>query len=273
MQFEYMDELAALFFLGVPITIGLLICLVALGIAWGGRRVGMLFGMAGGLVGLTGLLLTSPQLWWVAIVPLGFGAAAVRTWYKHDGPVTARRLRFDLRGMFVLILLLTLMLAGAMSEYHQTRIEKEVVAKLEALSDVSVSWRFDRVHQVVWFSPLTLDDFDRAADGLQQLSQLHSLQIAAENLPGTIIKRVGRLTTLRNLYLQTLTVTDNDLRPLANLANLEYLELDASQLTDAGLLHLRGLKRLRALYLYGDDQITPAARARLRAGLPRLDHP
>ena len=73
-HFAFLDEaLAPHFFLAVPIALGLLIAIVAFGIAWGGRRVGMLFGvlaLVGGLVGLGGLLLTAPQLWWIAVIPI-----------------------------------------------------------------------------------------------------------------------------------------------------------------------------------------------------------
>ena len=259
----------ALLFMGVPMAVGLLACLVSLGIAWGRRRVGMLFGMCG----LVGLLLTSPQLWWVTIAPLGLGATALRTWYSHDGSLTGRRMRFDLRRMFVLILLLSFMLGGTTSEYRQTQIEREVATKLDSLSSsITVSWRLDRVNFLNFHSP-SLDEFERSADALQQLSQLHSLQVSTHNFPGSILERVGQLTTLRTLWLQTLTVTDNDLRPLANLHNLESLELDTSKLTDDGLVHLQGLKRLRVLNLYGADKVTPAAMAKLRAGLPRLEEP
>lgn len=272
------EALAPYFFLAVPITLGLLIAIVAFGIAWGGRRVGMLFGvlaLIGVLVGLGGLLLTAPQLWWIAVFPIGLSAGAVRAWYRHSGPATARPPRFDLRGMFALILCVALILGGATSEYRQTQVEKAAAARIEALtgSTGNVSWRFDRVHGVLFNTPVSPADFDQAADALEKLSQLHVLQINDVNLPATITERLGRLTTLRTLIAQNVPVTDDDLRPLANLHNLETLDLDASQLTDAGLVHLSGLKRLRLLHLYDANQITPAAMAKLRAGLPRLTHP
>ena len=70
--------MAGLLFL---IPIGVLIGGVAFAIAWGGRRAGMVFGvlaLASGPCGLWALLLWTPHLWWIAMVPVGIGAAALR---------------------------------------------------------------------------------------------------------------------------------------------------------------------------------------------------
>jgi len=274
------DPLWPVFFMAVPIVIGLFASLIALGIAWGGRRVGICFGMlgiAGGLVGLVGLLFTARQLWWVAVIPLVVGAVTARMWFQHNGPVTARRLRFGLRGLLLIVLFVALMLGGATSAHRQTRIEKDVAAQIESLPGGSgnhvVRWSFGRVTQVACLRPLGLDDFEKTAAGLEQLSQLQSLQIDGQNLPGEVTQRIARLATLRSLSLQHLRVTDNDLRALTDLKRLEYLDLDASGLTDAGLVHLSSLNRLRVLHLYDANQITPTAMATLRAALPRLGDP
>ena len=169
------EALTPHFFLAVPIALGLLIAIVAFGIAWWGRRVGMLFGvlaLVGGLVGLGGLLLTAPQFWWITVIPIGLSAGAVRAWYGHSGPATAPAPRFDLRGMFALVLCVALILGGVTSEYRQTQIEKEAAARIEALhgdpGNLVVTWRFDRVHQVAFLTPLSPADFNQVADALEQ---------------------------------------------------------------------------------------------------------
>ena len=271
-------EAQTVFFLFIPLALGALLALTALSIAWGGRRMGMVVGALGltsGLLGLASLLLTAPHLWWIAVLPIGIGAATVRAWYHHTGPATARRLRFDLRGLFALILLMSLILGGIVSQNRQMRIEEEAAATLEALPESrtkQISRSFGRVTEVIFFSLRDPADFDRAADALERFSQLRVLQIN-DSLPGRITQRLGNLTTLHTLIAQRIPVTDDDLRPLATLQNLECLELDGSQLTDAGLVHLRSLQRLRVLHLYNANQITPPAMAKLRGQLPRLKDP
>ena len=286
-QFSYLsglkeaEALTAFFFLFVPIALGVLLGVTALGIAWGGRRVGILFGVLGlasSLLGLGSLLLTAPHLWWIAVIPIAIGAATVRAWYHHTGPATTRRLRFDLRDAFAIIMVTGLILGGIVSQYRQLRIEEEAATALEALPESrskQISWSLGRVTEVIFFTLRDPADFGQAADALERFSQLHVLQIndPLPGRPGRVTQRLGHLTTLRSLFAQGIPVTDDDLRPLANLQNLETLELDGRQLTDAGLVHLRSLQRLRALHVYNANQITPTAMAKLRATLPRLDNP
>jgi len=63
--------------------------------------------------------------------------------------------------------------------------------------------------------------------------------------------------------------TDADLFPLARLTKLQRLRVDESQVTDAGLVHLAGLRRLEALNL-SETQVTDAGLVYL-AGLSRLE--
>ena len=108
---------------------------------------------------------------------------------------------------------------------------------------------------------------------MERLSQLHELQVNGANLPSRVTQRIGHLASLRSLSVQHMSVSDDDLRSLKRLKNLEHLELEADQITDAGLVHLRNLQRLRLLNLYNANQIKSTAMANLRAGLPRLDNP
>ncbi|HEY2839479.1 MAG TPA: M56 family metallopeptidase, partial [Pirellulales bacterium] len=64
-------------------------------------------------------------------------------------------------------------------------------------------------------------------------------------------------------------ITNDGLRHLAALADLEDLTLTGPQLTDAGLVHLRGLKKLKRLTEQG-TQITPEGIETLRKFLPEL---
>ena len=118
----------------------------------------MLFGVLGlasSLLGLGMLLLTAPHLWWIAVIPIAIGTTTVPAWYHHTGPATARRLRFDLRGLFALILLTSLILGGITSQYRQMRIEEQAATTLEALPESSsnqIRWSLGRVTEVIFIN-------------------------------------------------------------------------------------------------------------------------
>jgi Leucine-rich repeat (LRR) protein len=56
---------------------------------------------------------------------------------------------------------------------------------------------------------------------------------------------------------------------LQGLTQLQRLDLQNTQISDAGLPHLRGFRRLRELDLTG-TRVSPAAAAELRAALPKV---
>ena len=62
-------------------------------------------------------------------------------------------------------------------------------------------------------------------------------------------------------------LTDAGLVHLKGLTNLQDFHLDDTQITDAGLVHLKGLTNLQSLYLY-ETQVTDAGVAELKQALP-----
>ena len=63
-------------------------------------------------------------------------------------------------------------------------------------------------------------------------------------------------------------VTDAGLVHLKGLTKLEVLDLSGTQVTGAGLVHLAGLTKPEELYLY-DTQVTDAGVAELKKALPK----
>jgi Leucine-rich repeat (LRR) protein len=61
---------------------------------------------------------------------------------------------------------------------------------------------------------------------------------------------VGKLVSLESLDLDYTQVGDAGVAKLAGLTKLVNLELDSVDLTDAGVSHLTGLRSLRQLDLY-----------------------
>ncbi|MCP4815973.1 MAG: hypothetical protein GY888_25940 [Planctomycetaceae bacterium] len=78
------------------------------------------------------------------------------------------------------------------------------------------------------------------------------------NQANTAVIRVG---------LNNTKITDAELVHLKGLTELFFLVLADTQVTDAGLVHLEGLKNLRFLFLL-DTKVTKAGVRRLQKALP-----
>jgi Leucine-rich repeat (LRR) protein len=73
--------------------------------------------------------------------------------------------------------------------------------------------------------------------------------------------------TTRGLYLFGNQITDDGLRHLSNLPELDFLDLRRNNITDAGLVHLEKLPKLKQVILIG-TQVTPAGVNKLQKKLP-----
>ena len=70
--------------------------------------------------------------------------------------------------------------------------------------------------------------------------------------------------------LQETALTDAALPKLADLQQLEMLNLHTTGVTDAGIQALRSLANLKRPYVW-QTKVTPTGAANLRAGLPNVD--
>lgn len=98
-----------------------------------------------------------------------------------------------------------------------------------------------------------------ATKGLGELANLETLVVnEARDLT-----EIGKLKNLRTLTLREASLRDTGLKPLAELAKLESLDLYETQSSDANLRDLAGLKSLRALKLcsrpLSDDAVVALA--------------
>ncbi len=85
------------------------------------------------------------------------------------------------------------------------------------------------------------------------------------------LAHLGRMRQLRTLWIGSRndTITDTGLSLLANLTNLEELDLQFCAITDQGLESLRGLKNLRRIYL-GDTKVSEEGRRMLEGSIAGL---
>jgi hypothetical protein len=81
---------------------------------------------------------------------------------------------------------------------------------------------------------------------------------------------LAKFRNLRTLHLELSSIHDDALAFVADLADLEYLNLYGTHISDAGLRHLKGLEYLRHLYLW-QTPVSYEAAMELVDQNPRLD--
>ena len=271
-------DLTDLLFVTVLFFVCLLVTVVGLAIAvlgWCGSRGGIILGALLGLAGVASLgctWLSYPRLWWINVPPIYAAWLAVAAWRSRADSGAGPRFRFGMRGMLGFVLAITLLLGGAAEYYGRQRAEQRIVAQLNS-RQTDVEWSFGRASRVL-MTPGTDQDFMQTVERLKELSDLRTLQVNnGSRLSASVTAQLAELTSLRQLFLQHVPVSDSDLEPLGRLWRLELLELEGSGLTDEGLARFYPLKNLKRLYLYNADprKVTPQGMQRLRAEIPTLE--
>jgi internalin A len=202
-----------------------------------------------------------------------------------------RFLRFSVRGLIVLVLLIGVWLGWLV---RSARIQREAVEAIEHAGgwvEYDDEWHtsksvpggkrvkrtslveligidyFSRVTSVVFVPPATAANRDFAQVG--RLNWLKHLIVHLPSFGDAELKHIEGLANLTELGLGCTQVTDDGLVHLERLTQLAELELTATQVSDAGLAHLKGLKGLNLLLLDGSD-VSNAGVELLRQALPRL---
>ena len=95
---------------------------------------------------------------------------------------------------------------------------------------------------------------DRNLKVVADLNDLEDLVIVdAISVSDKGVAHMRSLNRLKWLVLTESQITDESLRVVGKLPNLEVLNIQASRLSDEGLLHLSDHKKLRTLFVHGDD--------------------
>jgi len=112
---------------------------------------------------------------------------------------------------------------------------------------------------------------DAALEQLGGLSQLRVVARAAElksdRITGAGLESLANLSELEKLDLSDTNITDAGLKHLSRLIHLSDLNLRDTRISDAGLDHLTGLKNLHYLSI-GLTRVTHDGADRLRQALP-----
>jgi hypothetical protein len=200
-------------------------------------------------------------------------------------------LRFSVRGLIVLVLLIGAGLGWIVRDAH---IERDAFAAVvRAGGNLQYDWQWSNGMPIPngkpwvpgwltdligfeYFSTITavqVFSSSRTSDAIivkvARLPRLENLSISSSNFGDAGVAHLEGLTNLTYLNLCNTHVTDAGLVHLRSLANLSELLLGNTAVTDAGLAHLKGLSKLSQLYLRG-SQVTDAGMNELKRALPSL---
>ena len=112
-------------------------------------------------------------------------------------------------------------------------------------------------------------------EGFKKLSRvaesLATVKIGATSITEpTLVSELPKMKNLTKLELSQMDIGDGALDAVAQLKDLEWLNLYGTKVTDAGLLKLKGLTKLRKIYLW-DSKATPEGAEALKKDLPELE--
>jgi Leucine-rich repeat (LRR) protein len=199
-----------------------------------------------------------------------------------------RYLRFSVRGLIVLVLLIG---AGLAWLVRSARIQRDAVAVIErAGGNVAYAMplgprRFTHGFEPRWTkwiaNRLGVDTFCRVRsvrfsgrpsnakmDYVGRLSSLEELLLTNANVTDAGMVHLEGLTKLDSVYLEQTQISDAGLAHLKDSTGLRLLSISDTRITDAGMVHLEGLTNLDSLYL-NRTQVTDAGLLHLK-GLTKL---
>jgi hypothetical protein len=179
-----------------------------------------------------------------------------------------RLLRFSVRGLIVLVLVVGAALGWIVRDAHVQR--DAVLAILAAGGAVRYEWEFSGGKIILggkpWAPRWLVDRL--GVDYFGHVTAVDANHMSTE-ASDAAIAQVGRLTRVQYLNIHDSPVSDSGLVHLKGLKNLSVLRLYCTLVSDAGLVHLKGLTNLSFLQLEG-TQVTDVGVKELSRALPSL---
>jgi hypothetical protein len=178
------------------------------------------------------------------------------------------RLRFSVRGLLLLILVIGCALGWIARVVRTGRVQGRAVAAIyQAGGWVLYDWELEDGQSTSTWNPRwpkwLMDRLGFEYFGNVVFVNLHDRGTDA------VLVQVARLTRLKQLHRPGFSVTDAGVAQLEALMSLRLLSLDHTQVTDAGLAHLKRLRALKWLRLT-NTKVTDAGIAELQKSLPAL---
>jgi hypothetical protein len=200
-----------------------------------------------------------------------------------------RFLRFSMRGLIILVLLISGWLGWIV---RSARIQRDAVAAMKRTGALVVYGSGSTTNQTPQithpWAPKYLVDFlgidyfvdvsgvyfqkhcsDAELLFVGRLTQLHDLYVLPSSVSDAGLAHLNGLPNLSELCLDGTAVTDAGLIELKAHPNLTHLNLNNTRVSDAGLPHLKALTKLSTLMLSG-AQATDAGIENLKQALPGL---
>jgi hypothetical protein len=175
-----------------------------------------------------------------------------------SGPVSRpwrRFLRFSVRGLIVLVLVIG---AGLGWIVRQAHVQRDAVAAIKkaagrAYYDINPSnevryWNKLSVSRRLIGEYIGIDFVFHV-----KFVDVHVIPENNDAARQQAIGRLGDLTQLEQVNLSGKSVTDGDLARVAGMKHLKVLMLQNSGISDAGVTHLRALTSLQELYITNTD--------------------
>ncbi len=140
------------------------------------------------------------------------------------------------------------------------------LANLKSLSELYIGYSLvddnalDRIAQIPSIKRLRISKTSVGKEGLEKLTklQLEDLDISeCSRVDDAALEPVGKMLSLAKLNLWRDAVGDNGMAFLKDLVDLEWLNVDNTQLTDEGLKSFAGFSKLTFLHL-GSTGVTDA---------------
>ena len=175
------------------------------------------------------------------------------------------RLRFSVRGLVILVLVVG---AGLGWIVHKAHVQRDSVAAIQrAGGTVFYDWQFKNGRPVgngkLWAPTWLVERI--GADYFQSVTYV---SLPDSRSVGTLV-HIGSLDRLEMLMLGGPGLSDEELSHLQGLTNVQALFLSGANVSDSGLQCLKGLVKLKTLSL-GGTKVTDAGIAQLR-GLSSLE--
>jgi hypothetical protein len=181
-----------------------------------------------------------------------------------------RFLRFNVRGLIVLVLVIAVVLGWYI---RSVRIQRDAVTAIEKAGGLTF-YNIPRTPVVSWHEPSRWRTLVGGYIGIDYAGHVCHVNFPQITQTGNdadrqgALARVGDLGQLETLDFAGMSVTDGDLASLDGLNRLQQLVLPSKQITDAGVAHLKALDKLTLLDLHS-TQVTGAGLVHLK-GLTSL---
>lgn len=184
------------------------------------------------------------------------------------------RVRVSVRAMMGVVLVLAVALGLYVRSVH---VQQDVVAAIKrAGGSVEYDWRWGNdspdilVYGEKWRAPMWLVrlvpvDYVANVVGVDLMPRPR----LASKVDDRTLEQVVRLRHLVTLSLSGTEITDSGLVHLKGLSRLRHLLIGRTRVGDAGLAHLKGLSSLATVYISG-DRITDEARLDLERAVPNV---